>query len=54
MKWTVRWIPSTENDLATLWMSAPDKATLTAAANKIDVDLAKNPLAVGEARGGNH
>ncbi len=53
MKWTVLWISSTENDLADLWMSAPDKAAVTAAANLIDQELAKNPLAVGEGRSGN-
>ncbi len=53
MRWTVVWIPSTENDLANLWISAPDKAALAAAANIIDQELAKRPLDVGEARGGN-
>jgi hypothetical protein len=52
MKWTVLWLPASENDLASLWMSAPDKSSL-AAANIIDQELAKNPMGVGESRSGN-
>jgi hypothetical protein len=52
MKWTVIWRPSTENDLASLWLSAPDQDSLTADANAIDQELARNPLAAGEARSG--
>jgi hypothetical protein len=41
-----------EQDLATLWMDAPDRADVTDAANVIDRLLESNPLTVGESRQG--
>jgi len=49
----VEWLPSVEQDLAGLWTTAPDRAAVTAAANAIDAALKRDPLAFGEARGGN-
>ncbi|MSQ96624.1 MAG: hypothetical protein EXR98_19020 [Gemmataceae bacterium] len=50
MKWTVLWKPDAESDLAELWVNAADKADLTAATNRIDVLLRKDPLQTGEFR----
>ncbi len=50
MKWTVAYRRSARNDLAALWVSAGDRAAVTAAANQIDVMLANDPLGVGESR----
>ncbi|MBI3823135.1 MAG: hypothetical protein HY289_10715 [Planctomycetes bacterium] len=50
MKWTVLWKARAEADLANLWTSASDKADITAAANRIDVRLRKDPLHTGDPR----
>jgi hypothetical protein len=50
MKYTVVWKPAAEQQLAQLWISAPDRAEVTAAANAIDAVLSQDPLAQGEAR----
>jgi hypothetical protein len=43
MKYTVGWKPSAEQELARLWLSAPVRAAVTAAANRIDALLGSNP-----------
>jgi hypothetical protein len=53
MNWSVDWLHPAEQDLATLWTDASDRAAVTAAANAIDAALARDPLHVGEAREGN-
>jgi hypothetical protein len=50
MKWTVIWRPASESGLTDLWVSAADKAAITAAANRIDVLLRRSPFDVGESR----
>ncbi len=50
--YTVSWSPSAERELADIWNKASDRAEITAAANEIDADLARDPLTLGEARGG--
>jgi hypothetical protein len=50
MKWTVLWKPDAESDLTNLWLTASDKADVTAAANRIDARLRKDPLHTGEPR----
>jgi plasmid stabilization system protein ParE len=50
MNWTVIWKPDAEDDLATLWLNADDKAAISAAANRIDAQLRKDPLTAGESR----
>jgi hypothetical protein len=50
MKWTVVWIPNAESELAQLWLDAPDRTELSHAAEKIDAELASNPLDFGESR----
>ena len=52
MKWVVEWTPSAENELASLWVSAPDKSQVRAAADAMDRELAENPLHAGESREG--
>ena len=50
MKFTVIWQPSAEQDLATLWMNAPDRNAVALAADAIDAFLRRDPLAHGESR----
>jgi hypothetical protein len=50
MTWQVRWRRSAKNDLAALWLDANTRSSVTAAANQIDNQLARNPLNVGESR----
>jgi hypothetical protein len=50
MKWTVVWKPDAETDLASLWVNAPDRAELTAASNRLDAWLRRDPLNTGESR----
>ena len=52
MKHTVDWLPAAEHDLTEIWNDAPDQAHVTAAADAIDADLARDPLGVGESREG--
>jgi hypothetical protein len=52
MTWNVEWTPATEQRLADIWLKAPDAAGVTAAANRIDAALARDPQHVGEARVG--
>jgi hypothetical protein len=47
MNWTVEWTNSTQQDLAALWVSAPDRAAVTAAANAIDAALERDTLGQG-------
>ncbi len=50
MKWTVLWKPDSEGDLADLWVDSDEKPAITAAANRIDVQLRRDPLNTGESR----
>lgn len=47
MKWTVVWIRAVQNDLADLWMAAPDRKVVEDAANWIDQALARDPQGLG-------
>ena len=53
MKWTVIYRPPAQDELASIWLSAPDPQAVADAADKIDRILASNPLEAGESRGGN-
>jgi hypothetical protein len=53
MSFAVVWRPSAELQLADLWTTATDRNAVTAAANRIDADLACDPLSAGESRAGN-
>ena len=50
MNWEVVWRRSARNDLATLWLDSSIRADITAAAHRIDFQLSRNPLGVGESR----
>ena len=52
MKYLVEWLPSAEQELAALWNHASDRNEITAAADSLDAALARDPLALGESRGG--
>jgi len=53
MKWTVIYRPSAQDQLADIWLSAPDPQAVAEAAGAIDRILASNPLDASESRGGN-
>jgi hypothetical protein len=46
-RYTVTWEPEAEEQLADLWMAAPDRAAVTAAESAIGAALARNPAGVG-------
>ena len=48
--WMVVWKPSAEQHLAAIWLAAPDRNAVTAAANQIDRMLAADPENVGQVR----
>ena len=50
MNYTVVWIPPAEQELAAIWMDAPDRAAVTAAAHAIDSTLRTDPEKQGESR----
>jgi plasmid stabilization system protein ParE len=52
MTFTVVWVMYAQNELARIWNNAPDRAAVAAAANRIDSLLRRNPIALGESRGG--
>jgi hypothetical protein len=47
MKYTVRWLPAAEQELAALWV-AGNRLAVTQAVNQIDQDLSKSPESKGE------
>jgi hypothetical protein len=53
MKWTVLYRRSAQDQLANIWLNAPDPQAVANAADEIDRILASNPLGAGESRGGN-
>ena len=54
MKWTVVWSKDAEDDLAKMWLSAHDKASVTAAADRIDAQLKMDPLNTGQPYASDH
>jgi len=50
MSYRVVWTPSAQNDLATAWINAGDQAAVTQASHRLERDLARSPLSVGESR----
>jgi plasmid stabilization system protein ParE len=52
MTFFVIWVRAAQDELARIWNNAPDRAAVTAAANRIDSLLRHNPSSVGESRGG--
>jgi hypothetical protein len=52
MSFTVTWLPDAEAELAELWLAAPDRGRMRAAADQIDLQLGDDPASVGESRAG--
>src|SRR5262249_46426250 len=50
MNFTVVWDPAAEQELAELWINAPDRNAVTQAANHIDRTLQTDPEQHGESR----
>lgn len=50
MKYTVIWLPNAEQELAALWLNAPDRGAVTKAAAVMDQLLEKEPENEGESR----
>ena len=49
-RYTVLWTAKAESQLAETWAVAADRASVAAAANALDADLAVDPYGVGESR----
>lgn len=45
--YSVEWAPRADQLLAGVWLFAPDRAAVTAAAAWLDAELARNPLRFG-------
>ncbi len=41
--WTVEWLSGAEDDLADIWINAPDRKAVNAAQNEIDRLLSQDP-----------
>lgn len=50
MKYSVIWNSKAEQELAAVWLASTDRKAVNAAANFLDSQLARNPLALGESR----
>ena len=53
MKFTVVWTDSAEQDLAQFWLGARNRISIDEATQRIEAELATNPLHAGESRVGN-
>jgi|688.fasta_scaffold236505_3 hypothetical protein len=49
-RYTVLWTKKAEQQLALIWVAAPDRAALAAAADSMDAALGGEPQDVGESR----
>jgi plasmid stabilization system protein ParE len=50
MTYQVVWLPSALDELTSIWLAASDRASVTAASQRIDERLAASPLLQGESR----
>ncbi|HEV3449273.1 MAG TPA: hypothetical protein VG099_31850 [Gemmataceae bacterium] len=50
MRFSVNWLPDCEQELAHLWINAPDRQAVTQAAHILDERLRLDPLNAGESR----
>ena len=50
MRFQVLWQAVAEQELAAIWLAAPDRAAVTAAAAYLDNRLADDPMNLGESR----
>jgi mRNA-degrading endonuclease RelE of RelBE toxin-antitoxin system len=46
--WTVEWLSEAEDDLADIWLNAPDRKAVNAAQNEIDRLLSQDPVNNGK------
>jgi mRNA-degrading endonuclease RelE of RelBE toxin-antitoxin system len=54
MRYSVRWKPNAEQQLAQIWLDATDRPVITKAAHEIDRRLQENPEDEGESRTGDN
>jgi plasmid stabilization system protein ParE len=52
MRYTVLWTPTAERRLTEIWLAAPDRREVTAAAARLDNLLRKDAHTCGESRSG--
>jgi hypothetical protein len=52
MKFTVTWKPAAKRELASIWINAVDRQSVTDATNKLERRLRRDPLNEGESRSG--
>lgn len=52
MNYTVVWLYAAQDMLETVWLAAADRNAVTAASDRIDRQLAADPLDAGESRDG--
>jgi hypothetical protein len=52
MRYTVTWVPTALDELARIWIAAPDQQAASDAADEIDRRLRRNPERVGVDLGG--
>ncbi len=52
MSYTVEWTDDAEQDLADIWINAPDQKAISSAADELDRQLARDPLSDSESREG--
>jgi len=50
MNWRVGWVKTAEDELADIWLRAPDRDAITAAASVIDQRLERDPYDKSESR----
>jgi hypothetical protein len=50
VKYTVVWAADAEEKLAAIWANASDREAIADAANTLDGQLARDPVALGESR----
>jgi plasmid stabilization system protein ParE len=50
MKYTVRWVPIAEQELAAIWLASADREAVTRAAHRLDQRLRTTPFSLGESR----
>jgi hypothetical protein len=53
MNYAVEWTEPAEEQLADIWTNGPDRDAVTAAANRVESLLRRDPFGQGESRGGN-
>ena len=54
MNFTVHWVAFAQSHLAAIWLAAPDRQAVTAAAHRIDLALARDAQLKGESREAGH